>query len=322
MSLIGAAAAWPLTANAQQREKMRRIVVLMNLTADDPQSPVRLAAFLQGLRESGWTDGRNVRIEYLWGANDVERSRKYAAELVTLAPDVILASGSPAVAALQQATPTLPIVFVSVVDPVGSGFVDSLARPGGNITGFTLFEYGIGGKWLELLKEIAPRVTRVAVLRDPTLASGGGQLGAIQSVAPSFGVELSPVNMRDAGVIERGITAFARPANGGLIVTGSTLGTVHRDLIVALAARHRLPAVYPQRYYLTGGGLISYGADTTDPYRRAAGYIDRILKGEPPADLPIQNPTKYELAINLKTAKALGIEMPASVLARADEVIE
>jgi putative ABC transport system substrate-binding protein len=322
MTLLGGAVAWPLAASGQQREKMRRIVVLMNLAADDPQSPVRLAAFLQGLQESGWTDGRNTRIEYLWGANDVDRSRKYAAEVVALAPDVILASGSPAAAALQQVTRTLPIVFVSVVDPVGSGFVDSLARPGGNITGFTLFEYSIGGKWLELLKEIAPRATRVAVLRDPALASGGGQLGAIQSLAPSFGVELSPVNMRDPGVIERGITAFARSANGGLIVTGSTLGTVHRDLIVALAARHRLPAVYPQRYYLTGGGLISYGADTTDPYRRAAGYVDRILKGEQPADLPVQNPTKYELALNLKTAKAIGLDIPATVLARADEVIE
>jgi putative tryptophan/tyrosine transport system substrate-binding protein len=322
ITLLGGAAAWPLAVQAQQREKMRRVGVLMNLTADDPQSPVRLAAFLQGLQEAGWTDGRNVRIEYLWGANDVERSRNYAAELVALAPDVILASGSAAVAALQQATRTLPIVFVTVVDPVGSGFVDSLARPGGNITGFPLFEYGISGKWLELLKEIAPPVTRVAVLRDPALASGGGQLGAIQSVAPSFGVEWSPVNMRDAGEIERGVTAFARSPNGGLIVTGSTLATLHRDLIVALAARHRLPAIYPQRYYLTGGGLISYGADTTDPYRRAAGYVDRILKGEKPADLPVQAPTKYELVINLKTARALGLEVPPTLLARADEVIE
>jgi putative tryptophan/tyrosine transport system substrate-binding protein len=322
ITLLGGAAAWPLAVQAQQREKMRRVGVLMNRTADDPQSPVRLAAFLQGLQEAGWTDGRNVRIEYLWGANDVERSRNYAAELVALAPDVILASGSAAVAALQQATRTLPIVFVTVVDPVGSGFVDSLARPGGNITGFPLFEYGISGKWLELLKEIAPPVTRVAVLRDPALASGGGQLGAIQSVAPSFGVEWSPVNMRDAGEIERGVTAFARSPNGGLIVTGSTLATLHRDLIVALAARHRLPAIYPQRYYLTGGGLISYGADTTDPYRRAAGYVDRILKGEKPADLPVQAPTKYELVINLKTARALGLEVPPTLLARADEVIE
>src|SRR5262245_4298539 len=322
ITLLGGAAAWPLVARAQQRERMRRIGVLMNLAADDPQSPVRLAAFLQGLQELGWTDGRNARIEYLWGANDVERSRRFAAELVALTPNVILASGSPGVAALQQATGTIPIVFVAVVDPVGSGFVDSLAQPGANITGFTLFEYGIGGKWLELLKEIAPPVTRVAVVRDPALASGGGQLGAIQSVAPSFGVELSPVNLRDAGEIERGITAFARSANGGLIVTGSTLAATHRDLIVKLAARHQLPAVYPQRYYVTAGGLISYGADTTDPYRRAAGYLDRILKGEKPADLPVQAPIKYQLIINLKTAKALGLELPATVLARADEVIE
>src|SRR5215471_14003608 len=280
---------------------MRRIGVLMNLASDDAEGQARLAAFHQGLQQLGWTVGRNVQIDYRWGAGDADRIRKFATELVALAPDVILSTGSPSAAAFQQVTRTVPIVFVTVVDPVGSGFVDTLARPGGNITGFTLYEYSISGKWLELLKEIAPRVTRVAVLRDPTLASGGGQLGAIQSVAPSFGVELTPVNMRDAGVIERGITAFARPANGGLIVTGSTLGTVHRDLIVALAARHRLPAVYPQRYYLTGGGLISYGADKTDPYRRAAGYVDRILKGEQPAELPVQNPTKYEWAINLKT---------------------
>jgi putative ABC transport system substrate-binding protein len=274
------------------------------------------------LQELGWTDGRNARIEYRWGAGDVGRISRYAAELVALAPDIILSSGSPSVAALQQATGGVPIVFVAVVDPVGSGFVESLARPGGNITGFTLFEYGISGKWLELLKEIAPRVTRVAVLRDPALASGGGQLGAIQSAAPSFGVELSPVGVRDAGEIERTVTAFARGPNGGLIVTGSTLATVHRDLIVMLAARHKLPTVYPQRYYVTGGGLVSYGADLVDPYRRGANYVDRILKGDKPADLPVQAPTKYELVINLKTAKALGLEIPQTLLARADEVIE
>ena len=267
----------------------------------------------------GLDDGRNARIEYRWGANDPERSRRLAIELLALAPDVILSSGSPNAAALQQTARSVPIVFVVVVDPVGSGFVDSLARPGGNITGFTLFEYAIGGKWLELLKEIAPRVTRVAVLRDAALASGGGQLGAIQSVAPSLGVELSPLNLRDAPEIERGITAFARSAHGGLIVTGSTLSTVHRDLIVRLAAQNRLPAVYPQR---TGGGLIAYGADTTDPYRRAAAYLDRILKGEKPANMPVQAPTKYELVINLKTAKALGLTVPDTLLARADEVIE
>jgi ABC-type uncharacterized transport system substrate-binding protein len=320
--LGGAAAAWPLAASAQQPERLRRVGVLMNLAPDDPESPVRLAAFLQGMQQLGWTDGRNVRIYTRWGADDADRSRRYAAELVALAPDVILASGSPAVGQLLQATRTVPIVFVVVVDPVGSGFVESLARPSGNATGFPLFEYGMSGKWLELLKDIAPRATRAAVLRDPALASGGGQLGAIQSVAPSLGVELSPVNVRDPGEIERAITAFAREPNGGLIVTGSSLATSHRDLIIALAARHRLPAVYPQRYYVTGGGLISYGPDTVDPFRRAAAYIDRILKGEKPADLPVQAPTKYELAVNLKTAKALGIEVPPSLLARADEVIE
>jgi putative ABC transport system substrate-binding protein len=322
ITLLGGAAAWPLTARGQQPERLRRIGVLMNLAADDPQSPVRIAALLQGLQELGWADGRNMRLEYRWGANDVERSRRFAAEMVAFRPEVILASGSPSVGALQQVTRTVPIVFVAVIDPVGSGFVDSLAQPGGNITGFTLFEFGVSGKWLELLKEVAPRVTRVGVLRDPALASGGGQLGAIQSVAPSFRVEVNPVNVRDAAEIERGITAFARSANGGLIVTGSTLATVHRDLIVTLAARHRLPSVYPQRYYVSDGGLMSYGADTTNPYRRTAGYIDRILKGEKPADLPVQAPTKYELVINLKTAKALGLMVPDAVLARADEVIE
>jgi putative tryptophan/tyrosine transport system substrate-binding protein len=316
------AAAWPLAARAEQPERLRRVGVLMNLAPDDPESPVRLAAFLQGMQQWGWTDGRNVRIYIRWGADDADRSRRYAAELIALAPDVILASGSPAVGQLLQATRTVPIVFVVVVDPVGSGFVESLARPSSNATGFPLFEYGISGKWLELLKEIAPRATRAAVLRDPALASGGGQLGAIQSVAPSLGVELSPVNVRDPGEIERAITAFAREPNGGLIVTGSALATSHRDLIIALAARHRLPAVYPQRYYVTGGGLISYGPDTVDPFRRAAAYVDRILKGEKPADLPVQAPTKYELAINLKAAKALGIEIPPTLLARADEVIE
>jgi len=324
ITLLGsAAAAWPLAARAQQGERVRRIGVLMNLAADDPESPVRLAAFLHGMQQLGWTDGRNVRIYTRWSADDIDRSRRYAAELVTLAPDVILSSGSPAVGQLLQATRTVPIVFVLVVDPVGSGFVDSLARPNGNATGFPLFEFGISGKWLELLKEIAPRTTRVAVLRDPTLASGGGQLGAIQSVAPSFGVELSPVTVRDSDEIERAITAFANKPNGGLIVTGSALAAAHRDLIIALAARHRLPAVYPQSFYVTsGGGLMAYGPDTVDPFRRAATYVDRILRGEKPADLPVQAPVKYELVINLKTAKTLGLEVPPTLLARADEVIE
>jgi putative tryptophan/tyrosine transport system substrate-binding protein len=322
ITLLGGAAAWPLAARAQQGARMRRIGILINLASDDAEGQARLAAFHQGLQQLGWTVGRNVQIDYRWGAGDADRIRKFAAELVALAPDVILSTGSPSAAALQQATRTVPIVFVTVVDPVGSGFVDSLARPGGNITGFTLYEYSISGKWLELLKEIAPGVTRAAVIRDPALTAGGGQLGVIQAVSPSVGVEVTPVNVRDAGEIERAVTAFARQPNGGLIVTASTLAGVHRDLLIALAARHRLPAVYPVPYMVTSGGLTSYGPDTVDQYRRAAGYVDRILKGEKPADLPVQAPTKYELVINLKTAKALGIEVPATLLARADEVIE
>jgi putative ABC transport system substrate-binding protein len=263
-----------------------------------------------------------VRIDYRWGAVDADRSRRYATELLALAPDVILAASSPAVAALQQATPTVPIVFVNVIDPVGAGFVDSLAQPGGNATGFLMFEYGLSAKLLELLKEIAPQLKRVAILREPAIASGIGQLAVIQAAAPSFGVEVRPVGVRDADEIERAVTAFARSSNGGLIVTGSPLTALHRKLIIALVARHRLPAVYPFRYFPTSGGMISYGPDTTDPFRRAAGYIDRILKGEKPADLPVQAPIKYELVINLKTAKALGLDVPPTLLARADEVIE
>jgi putative ABC transport system substrate-binding protein len=320
--LGGVAAAWPLAARAQQPERMRRIGVLMHLAADDPEGQARIGAFLQGLQEWGWAVGRNVRIEYRWAAGDAERIRKYAEELVALVPDVILAAGGAVVAPLLQATSTVPIVFAQTPDPVGAGFVANLARPGGNATGFTIYEYGLSGKWLELLKEIAPGVTRVAVLRDAAITAGTGQWGAIQSVAPSFGVELSPVSVRDAREIERAVTAFGQSSNGGLIVTGSALAVVHRDLIIALAARHKLPAVYISRYFVTDGGLISYGADSIDPYRRAAGYVDRILKGEKPGDLPVQAPTKYELVINLKTAKALGLEIPSSVLARADEVIE
>ena len=302
---------------------MRRIGVLMASAADDPESQARIAAFLQGLQQLGWTDGRNVRIDTRWATTDADDIRRHAAELVALAPDVILAAtGTATVAPLLQATRTVPIVFVQVIDPVGAGFVASLARPGGNATGFTIYEYGMSGKWLELLKEIAPRVTRAAVLRDPAIASGIGQFAAVQAVAPSLGVELSPVDVRDAGEIERAVTAFARSSNGGLIVTASALATRHRDLIIALAARHRLPAVYAYRYFVTAGGLISYGPDLIDQYRRAAGYVDRILKGEKPADLPVQAPTKYELVINLKTAKALGLDGADTVLARADEVIE
>jgi len=320
--LGGASVAWPLAARAQPVERMRRIGVLMNVAADDPVGQARNAAFLQGLQQLGWSDGRNVRIDARWAAGKADDIRKYAAELVALAPDVVLAAGSASAGPLLQLTRTVPIVFVHSPDPVGAGFVESLARPGGNATGFTLFEYGISGKWLELLKQIAPHVTRVAVLRDPAIAAGAGQLGAIQSVAPSFGVELSPIGVRDAGEIERAVTTFARSSNGGLILTASTLAAVHRNLIVMLAARHKLPAVYYERFFAAAGGLISYGPDVVDQFRRAAGYVDRILKGEKPADLPVQAPTKYELVINLKTAKALDLEVPATLLARADEVIE
>jgi putative tryptophan/tyrosine transport system substrate-binding protein len=322
ISVIGVAATWPLAARAQQPERMRRIGVLMNLAPDDAEGQARNAAFLQGLQELGWTVGRNVRIEYRWGAGDAELFRKHASELVALAPDVILAGGGAVVPSLLQATRTVPIVFTGTPDPVGAGFVESLARPGGNVTGFTPFEFGISGKWLELLKEIAPRVTQVAIIRDPAVAAGVGQLGAIQSVAPSLGVELRPLGVRDAGEIERVITAFARSPNGGLIVTGSALATVHRNLIVTLAARHKLPAVYYEQFFAAAGGLISYGPDQIDQYWLAAGYVDRILKGEKPADLPVQAPTKYKLVINLKTAKALGLDVPPTLLARADEVIE
>ena len=319
--LGGAAAAWPLAARAQQAERMRRIGVLMNLAADDPEGQARVAAFRQGLQQLGWTGGHEVQIEIRWATSNIE-ARKHAAELVALAPDLILATGSPTVAALQQATRSVPIVFVNVADPVGAGFVDGLARPGGNITGFALYEYSMSGKFLELLKEIAPRVTRVAVLRDPAIAAGSGQLGVIQALAPSFGVELTPIGVRETGEIERGISAIARGPNGGLIVTGSPLAVIHRELIIALAARHRLPAVYFYRFFVREGGLISYGPDSIDPYRRAAGYVDRILKGEKPADLPVQAPTKFELAINVKTARTLGLTVPDRLLALADEVIE
>jgi putative ABC transport system substrate-binding protein len=319
--LGGVAASWPLAARVQQVEPVRRIGVLMYWTADDAEGQARLAAFAQALQQLGWSDGRNLRIDTRWAtADDI---RRHAAELAELAPDVLVAAtGTATVAPLLQATRTVPIVFVSVIDPVGAGFVASLAQPGGNATGFTIYEYSMSGKWLELLKEIAPRVTRAAVLRDPAVASGIGQFGAVQIVAPSLGVDLSPVDVRDAGEIERAVTAFARGSNGGLIVTGSALAIVHRDLIISLANRHRLPAVYSNRHFVTGGGLISYGPDTIDPFRRAAGYVDRILKGEKAAELPVQAPTKYDLVINLKTAKALGLEIPSSVLARADEVIE
>jgi putative ABC transport system substrate-binding protein len=301
---------------------MRRIGVLTNLVADDPEAQARVGAFLQGLQELGWAVGRNMRIEYRWGAGDADRTRGYAAELVALAPDVILTSGASALAPLLQATRSVPVVFAQVPDPVGAGFVNSLARPGGNTTGFITYEYGLSGKWLELLTQIAPSVTRAAVIRDPAVSAGTGQWGAIQAVAPSVRVLVSPVNVRDAGEIERDVAAFAHGSNSGLIVTASALAIRHRNLIVTLAARHRLPAVYYQRGYVTGGGLISYGPDFIDQYRRAAGYVDRILKGEKPADLPVQAPTKYELFINLKTAKALALDVPAALLARADEVIE
>jgi ABC-type uncharacterized transport system substrate-binding protein len=320
-ALGGATIAWPLTALAQQSERMRRIGVLLPLAADDTGAQAFYAAFVQGLQQLGWTDGRNVGIDTRWAAGNAADMRKYAAELAALAPDVILAVGV-GVEPLLQATRTVPIVFTIVPDPVGSGFVDSLSRPGGNATGFMMFEYSLCGKWPELLKEIAPGVTRAAVLRDAAVTAGIGQFAVIQSVAPAVSVEVSPVNVRDAAEIERAVAAFAHSANSGLIVTVNALAAFHRDLIIALAARHKLPAVYYERFFVAGGGLISYGPNFLDQFRQAAGYVDRILKGEKPADLPVQAPTKYELVVNLKTAKALGVTIPPTVLVHADEVIE
>jgi putative ABC transport system substrate-binding protein len=320
--LGGAAAAWPLAARAQQSERMRRIGVLMNGSADDPDAQANVVTFLKAMQQLGWIDGSNVRIEFRWGTGNADNIRKYAVELAALTPDVVLATGTAGMRPLLQATRTVPIVFVQVADPVGAGFVDSLSQPGGNATGFMQFEYSLSGKWLELLKEIAPSVTRAAVIRDPDITAGIGQFAVIQSVAPSIGVDVRPVNVRDASEIERAVTTFARGSNGGLIVTASALSSLHRELIIALAARHKLPAVYYRRGYVTDGGLISYGYDADDQYRRAAGYVDRILKGEKPADLPVQAPTKYELVINQRAAKAIGLDVPTTLLARADEVIE
>ena len=323
ITLLGGATVWPLAAHAQQRERMRRIGVLVSAVEGDPTGLEYVTAFAQGLAELGWTVGRNVRIEYRWGAGDLDRFRRYAAELVALSPDVVLASAGSIVGALQQASRTVPIVFVTTIDPVGGGWVESLSRPGTNATGFASFEFSMSGKWLELLKEIAPGVKRIAVIRDPSVPAGSGGLAAIQTVAPSFGVELNPIGVRTTDEIERGIAAVARSANGGLIMVGPTSSVRrHRDLIVSLAARYRMPAVYSNRVFVTGGGLISYSTDPVDQYRRAAGYVDRILKGEKPSELPVQNPTKYELVINLKTAKALGLTVPDTLLSRADEVIE
>jgi putative tryptophan/tyrosine transport system substrate-binding protein len=322
ITLLGGAAAWPLTARAQQADRTRRIGILLPVAADDAEFQTRVGAFLQGLQQLGWVIGRNMRIDTRWAGANAAEIRRHAAELVALAPDVILAHGVPTLGPLLQTTRTVPVVFPTAADPVAAGFVDSLARPGGNATGFMDLEYGMAGKWLELLKQIASGVTRVAVLRDPATPTGPAQFGVIQAVAPSLGMEVNPVNVRDASDIERAIGAVARVPNGGLIVTPSGWASVHRELIVKLANQHKLPAVYFGRYFVAGGGLISYGPDLSDQYRRAAGYVDRILKGEKPADLPVQAPTKYELVINLKTAKAIGLEVPATLLARADEVIE
>jgi putative tryptophan/tyrosine transport system substrate-binding protein len=322
-ALGGAAAAWPLAAHAQKSEQMRRIGVLMNRGADDREGQTRVAAFQQALKQLGWSEGHNVRIDIRWGEDDVDRERKYAAELIALAPEIIFASGTLSVVALEHISRTIPIVFVGVTDPVGAGFVSSLSRPGGNVTGFMIYEYSFGGKRMELLKQIAPNVTRAAVLRDPANPAGGAEFAAIQAVSQSLGVEVSPIDShRDAGEIERAITTFARSANGGLILTPNASVSVQRDVIVALASQNKLPAVYPFRYMVAGGGLVSIGPNVVDQCRLAASYVDRILKGEKPADLPVQAPTKYELVINLKTAQALGITVPPTVLARADEVIE
>jgi putative tryptophan/tyrosine transport system substrate-binding protein len=322
-TLLGGAAVWPLAARAQQLERMRRIGVLMSTATEDPESQLRLAAFVRGLQQAGWTLGQNVQVDTLWASGDAARLRQSTAELLALSPDIIMAGGRAAsiVPQVRQAGRDIPIVFVQGVDPVGTGYVASLARPGGNVTGFTQFEYTLSAKWLQLLREIAPGMTRAAVLREPG-GAGIGQWAVLQAAASSPAVELSPVNAGDPAEVERAVAAFAREPNGGLIVVVSSWATVHRELIIALATKHRLPAIYPYRYFVAGGGLVSYGTDLVDQYRRGAGYVDRILKGEKPADLPVQNPTRYELAINLKTAKALGLEVPPTLLARADEVIE
>jgi putative tryptophan/tyrosine transport system substrate-binding protein len=322
IGLLGGVAAWPLIARAQQPGQMRRVGVLMNLAPDDAEGQARLKVFQQGLQDQGWIEGHNVHVDTCWGAGKAEQYRACAAELVALAPEVILAGSGATLPALVQTTRSVPIVFVQVVDPVAGGYVASLAKPGGNLTGFTQFELNIGGKWLELLKQLAPRVTRVAVLRDPDIVEGLAQFATIQSVAPSFGVELITVGVRDPSEIEGGVTAFARDPDGGLIVTASAYTAVHHNLIVALAARRRLPAVYPFRYHVISGGLLSYGPNPRDPYRQAAAYVDRVLKGEKPGDLPVQQSTKVELVINAKTAKSLGLEVPPTLLALADEVIE
>jgi putative tryptophan/tyrosine transport system substrate-binding protein len=322
ITLVGGAAAWPTTTYAQQRDGQPRIGVLMTSLADSPEGQARMAAFLQGLQQLGWTDGRSIQIDVRWSGGNDAKTRKNATEVVALAPNVILATGSSSMGPLMQISGSVPVVFVIVPDPVGAGYVDSLARPGGNATGFSLFEYSIGGKWLDLLKQIAPGLTRVAVLRDPVISGGLGQFGAVQSAASSFAVEVTAINMRDATEIERAVTAFATSSGGGLIVTASPLALVHRSLIVTLAARHKLPAIYYERSFIPDGGLISYGPDFIDQYRRAATYVDRILKGEKPADLPVQAPTKYELIINLKTAKTLGLTVPNTLIGRADEVVE
>jgi len=322
MSLLGGAAAWPFAARAQQPEPMRRVGVLMQIAEGDAESKIQVAEFLRELHELGWVVGRNVKLDTRWAGGDSDRIRKYAAELVALAPDVVLASGGTAVGALQQASRTVPIVFVNVTDPIGRGYVASLAEPGGNATGFTSFEFGIGGKWLELLKQIAPGVARVAVLRDPVITAGMGYLAAIHALAPSFGVEVSPVDVRVKSDMERAIAAFARTPNGGLIVTPDPAAIAHREVIIALASQYRLPAIYPFRYFAAEGGLISYGPNAIEQFRRAASYADRILKGEKPGNLPVQAPTKFELAISLKTAKALDVAVPQMLVSRADELIE
>ena len=324
IALLGGVAAilWPLAVRAQQSERMRRIGILAGLAENDPEAQARMAAFVQGLGELGWTRGRNVQIETRWAGALTEDLRRFAVELVRLTPDVLMATGGASLGPLVEATQTIPIVFAQVPDPLGSGFIDSLSRPGGNATGFATFEYSLAGKWLELLKQIAPSATHIAILRDPSYAPGVGQFAVLQAVAPSLNVELIPVKVRDVAEMKRSISAFARSTSGAMVVTASALAQAHGDLIIKLAAQHRLPAIYFERHFVTAGGLISYGGNSIEPYRFAAGYVDRILKGEKPADLPVQAPTKYELVINMKTAKALGITVPSTVLARADEVIE